>query len=372
MECNMKKFFSLLLAVVITVISTPICFAAVYENFNYEVNSDNTVTITSYNNLHLSTVTIPETIDGKTVTAIGDNVFKGKSSLKTIKIPNTIISIGNYAFYSCKNLKTVTLGSGVKTLGAYCFNLCESLESIHLNNIETIGELAFFGCEKLTTLNCGNSLTEIPQRAFSDCELLSSITFPKTSLKSIGDYAFANCISITSLSLPNSVKSIGRSAFSNNQTLESLTLPRGTLTIGGYAFENCPLLLNVTIPENTVSVGRYAFALRDLKTFSHAPGFSFSCYSTCPSAVIYASEAGVDPYLIDLKQTVKFGDVNGDDKVTTEDARIVLRAHAKLGELDESRMFYIDVNLDGVYDSNDARIILRKAIMQETQAEPSA
>lgn len=366
MECVMKKFLSLLLAVVITAISTPLCFAAVYENFNYEVNSDNTITITGYNNLHLNSVTIPETIGGKTVTAIGDNVFKGKSSLKTVEIPDTVISIGNYAFYSCKNLKTATLGSGVKSLGTNCFNLCESLENIHLNNIETIGEFAFFGCEKLTTLNCGNSLTEIPKRAFSDCELLSSITFPKLSLKSIGDYAFSNCISITSLSFPNSVKSIGLSAFSNNAVLESVTFPRGALTIGSYAFENCPLLLNVTIPENTVSVGRYAFALRDLNTFSHAKGFTFSCYSTCSSAVIYASEAGVDPYLTDLNLTAKFGDVNGDDKVTTEDARIVLRAYAKLGELDESRMFYIDVNLDGVYDSNDARIILRKAIMQET------
>lgn len=366
----MKKLISILLAVVIAVISAPLCFAAVYENFEFEINSDNTVTITGYNNLHLNSVTIPETIDGKTVTRIGDNVFKGKSSLKTVKIPNSVTSIGNYAFYSCKNLKTVTLGNGVKALGANCFSLCESLESIHLNNIETIGELAFFGCEKLTTLNCGNSLKEIPERAFSDCELLSSITFPKLSLASIGDYAFSNCISITSLSFPNSVKSIGLSAFSNNAALESVTFPRGALTIGRYAFENCPLLLNVTIPENTVSVGRYAFALRDLKTFSHAPGFTFSCYSNCSSAVVYASEAGVDPYLIDLKKTVKFGDVNDDDKVTTEDARIVLRAHAKLGELDETRAFYIDVNLDGICDSNDARIILRKAIMQETpQAE---
>ena len=173
----MKKIFSLLLAVVITIVSAPLSFAAVFESFNYEVNSDNTVTITGYNNLHLNSVTVPETIDGKTVTAIGDNVFKGKSSLKTVKIPDTVTSIGNYTFYSCKNLKTVTLGNGVKSLGTYCFNLCESLESIHLNNIETIGEFAFFGCEKLTTLNCGNSLTEIPKRAFSDCELLSNITF---------------------------------------------------------------------------------------------------------------------------------------------------------------------------------------------------
>ncbi len=367
----MKKILSVLLAVVITVISAPLCLAAVYESFTYEVNSDNTITITGYTNLHLTSITIPETIDGKTVTAIGDNVFKGKASLKSVKIPDTVVSIGNYAFYSCKNITTVTLGTGVKTLGTNCFNLCESLTSIYLNNVETIGEFAFYGCKNLTSLNCGNSLTAIPKRAFSDCELLSSITFPKLTLKSIGDYAFANCISITSLKFPNSLNSIGRSAFSNNEALESVTFGRGALEIAGYAFENCPLLVSVTLPENVTSVGRYAFALRNDNAFSHSQGFSFSCYSTCSSAVIYASEAGIDPYLIDLQKTVKFGDVNGDDKVTTEDARLVLRAHAKLSEpLDETRMFYIDVNLDGVYDAKDARIILRKAIMQEVQTEP--
>ena len=365
----MKKLISVFLAIVIIALASPLCYAAVYESYSYEVNSDNTITITSFNSFHISDVTVPDSIDGMSVTTIGDNAFKGKSSLKTVKIPESVVSIGSCAFYGCKKLTSVTLGSNVKTLGISCFNLCEALTTIHLKNVETIGEFAFYGCEKLTTLNCGNALTEIPKRAFSDCELLSSITFPKLSLTAIGDYAFANCISITSLTLPNSVKSIGLSAFSNNAALESLTLPRGALTIGSYAFENCPLLLNVTIPQNTVSVGRYAFASRNDNVFSHVQGFSFSCYSTCASAIVYSSEAGVDPYLIDLGKAVKFGDVNGDDKVTTEDARIVLKAHAKLDVLDESRTYYIDVNLDGICDSTDARIILRKAIMQEAPPE---
>ncbi len=363
----MKKFLSVFLAVAIIVISAPLCFAAVYENFTYEVNSDNTITITGYSNLHLSDLTIPQTIDGKTVTAIGDNVFKGKASLKTVKIPDSVVTIGNYAFYSCKNITSVTLGAGVKSLGNNCFNLCESLTSIHLNSVETIGEFAFYGCKKLTSLNCGSALTAIPKRAFSDCELLANITFPKLSLKSIEDYAFANCISITKLTFPNSLNHIGNSAFSHNELLESVSFPKGSLVISNYAFENCPLLLNVTIPENVTSVGRYAFALRDDNVFTHAKDFKFSCYSTCSSAIVYASEAGVDPYLVDLNQYVKFGDVNGDNKVTTDDARLVLRAFANLDEpLDDSRMFYIDVNLDGIYDAKDARIILRKAIMQES------
>lgn len=371
----MKKLLSIILTIAIIGISSPVAFAAVYENYTYEVNQDNTITITGYNNLHLSSITVPDAIDGKTVTAIGNNVFKGKSSLKTVKIPNTVISIGDYAFYNCHKLASVTLGNSLKSIGSNCFNLCISLTSIHLNNVEAIGEFAFYGCEKMTTVNLGSALTSVPKRAFSNCELLSTITFPKLSLKSISDYAFSNCISLTSLKFPNSVKSIGRSAFSNNQALESLDLGRGINEIGDYAFENCPLLLNITLPQNVTTVGRYAFAVRDNNIFAHPQGFSFSCYSTCSSAIIYAAEAGVDPYLLDLQKTVKYGDVNGDGKVTTEDASLVLKAHANLSEpLSTERAFYIDVNLDGVFDSDDARLILRKAIMQEvhTDAEASA
>lgn len=365
----MKKILSIVLAVAITVILSPVALASTYENYTYEVNSDNTVTITGFNNLHLTSINVPETIDGKTVTAIGDNVFKGKASIKEVKIPNSVISIGNYAFYNCHKLTTVTIGNSVKSIGSNCFNLCESLSSIHLNNVETIGEFAFYGCKKMTSVNLGANLTEIPKRAFSDCKALSSITFPKLGLKAIGDYAFANCISITSLKFPNSVKTIGLSAFSNNEALETVDFGRGVTDIGSYAFENCPLLLNVTIPENVKTVGRFAFAIRIENEFGHQRNFKYSCYSTCPSAVIYAAEAGIDPYLIDLGKTMNYGDVNGDGDVTTEDARIILKAHSKLSApLDETRKEFIDVNLDGVCDIQDARLILRKAIMKEAQA----
>ena len=45
--------------------------------------------------------------------------------------------------------------------------------------------------------------------------------------------------------------------------------------------------------------------------------------------LIYASEAGVDPYLTDLKQTVKFGDVNGDGTVDIADFVSILNIMAE-------------------------------------------
>ena len=162
----MKKILSIVLAVAITVILSPVALAATYENYTYEVNSDNTITITGFNNLHLTSINIPETIDGKTVTAIGDNVFKGKASIKEVKIPNSVINIGNYAFYNCHKLTTGTIGNSGKSIGSNCFNLCESLSSIHLNNIETIGEFAFYGCKKMRETFFHESSLMISQTSF--------------------------------------------------------------------------------------------------------------------------------------------------------------------------------------------------------------
>ena len=59
----MKKILSIVLAVAITVIISPVALAATYENYTYEVNSDNTITITGFNNLHLSSINTGFTVD---------------------------------------------------------------------------------------------------------------------------------------------------------------------------------------------------------------------------------------------------------------------------------------------------------------------
>ncbi len=56
------------------------------------------------------------------------------------------------------------------------------------------------------------------------------------------------------------------------------------------------------------------------------------------------------------------GDVNGDGKVTTADAREALRAATGLTELSEDAKKAADVNGDGKVTSSDARDILRQAV----------
>ena len=62
------------------------------------------------------------------------------------------------------------------------------------------------------------------------------------SVTSIGDWAFFNCSSLTSITIPESVTSIGNDAFYNCSSLTSITIPESVTSIGNEAFGNCEKL----------------------------------------------------------------------------------------------------------------------------------
>ena len=80
------------------------------------------------------------------------------------------------------------------------------------------------------------------------------------SVTSIRGFAFCNCSSLTSVTIPNSVTSIESSAFSDCSSLTSVTIPNSVTSIGYYAFSDCSGLTSVTIPNSVTSVGEYAFS----------------------------------------------------------------------------------------------------------------
>ena len=278
-------------------------------DFQYEVNGD-CVTITEYLNKTATSVVIPETIQSKPVTVIGDWVFYGCPSLTSVTIPNSVTSFGDSAFYGCDNLAyneenglkylgnpdnpylclmeasqdietaqinnrckviynsafygcsgltSVTIPDSVTSIGRDAFGFCDMLTSVTIGNgVTSIGEWAFSGCSSLTSITIPDGVTSIGDRAFRGCSSLTSITIPD-SVTSIGDYAFHDCPSLTSITIPNSVTSIGERAFEYCSRLTSVTIGNGVTSIGNSAFEDCFNLTSITIPGSVTSIGRSAF-----------------------------------------------------------------------------------------------------------------
>ncbi|MEG1044694.1 MAG: leucine-rich repeat domain-containing protein, partial [Oscillospiraceae bacterium] len=94
-----------------------------YGDLNYEVMENNAVKILSSPNASGS-VTIPETINGKKVTSIGNKAFFNCHGLTSITIPNSVTSIGGSAFQYCADLTSINLGNSVTIIGEWAFYNC--------------------------------------------------------------------------------------------------------------------------------------------------------------------------------------------------------------------------------------------------------
>ena len=129
---------------------------------------------------------------------------------------------------------------------------------VYTSNDE-IGEYAFAYCSGLTSLTLPVGITSIGEFAFSGCSGLTSLTLPD-GITSIGEYAFYGCSGLTSLNLPAGITEIGESTFSDCSGLTSLTLPDGITSIGISAFAYCSGLTSIYVyAEKVPRIGRYAF-----------------------------------------------------------------------------------------------------------------
>ncbi len=90
-------------------------------------------------------------------------------------------------------------------------------------------------------------------------DLIIPATINNLPVISIGVKAFADCTSLTSVTIPNSVSWIGWCAFASCTGLTSVTLPSSITDIGNYAFGGCSGLTSFTLPSSLTSIGEGAF-----------------------------------------------------------------------------------------------------------------
>lgn len=124
--------------------------------------------------------------------------------------------------------------------------------------VTRIGDKAFYQSTSLTSVTIPSGVTSIGRAAFSGCSSLSDLTIPN-SVKEIGNMAFGYCSSLTNVTIPSSVTNIKDHAFANCSDLKSITIPNGVKNIGNSVFWNCTSLTSVSIPSSVTSIGDSAF-----------------------------------------------------------------------------------------------------------------
>ena len=261
----------------------------------------------SYSNEYAGDVVIPSSVNyngiNYDVTSIGDEAFRYCYSLTSIQIPNSVTSIGYDAFEGCESLTSIEIPNSVTSIGARAFGGCDSLTSIVVDAgntkydsrndcnaiIKTASNTLIAGCQNTII---PNSVKSIGDYAFMFCSSLTSIQIPN-SVTSIGEWALGYCSSLTSIEIGNSVTSIGNNAFAYCESLTNIVvdydnavyesrngcnaiietasntliagckntiIPNGVTSIGDRAFNGCSSLTSIQIPNSVTSIGDWAFA----------------------------------------------------------------------------------------------------------------
>lgn len=286
-----------------------------YKDMNFTIRSGTTaqLILTSYSGSE-RVLTIPETIDGNTVTAIDDTVFEGNTTLNSITLPDTINYFGADVFRD-SSIQTVNIPTSLRVIPSYTFNNCQELENVTFHDdIAIIANTAFkktnitvpqelrervtgtaivssdASCQFSSTdwnysITCKNGgvnaeiiryngsdeVISVPsklnsadviacgKKTFPDINTVKIIDFPD-SMSSL-DFSFADS-RVEEVTF-RGVYKIPASEFENCTELKKVTMSdrADTYTIGSKAFRNCTSLEIISFPDvcKQISIESYAF-----------------------------------------------------------------------------------------------------------------
>ena len=146
------------------------------QEFRFEEYFDGTYAVMSYEGDEPDVV-IPAQYGGMDVTVLGDDLFKGHSEIRSVKIPDCVRAIGSCAFDGRDQLHEIRLPESLEDMWQYAFAR-SGIETIILTDrIRSIVPFTFKDCERLKTVICNSGLKEICAWAFDGCGNLDEVVF---------------------------------------------------------------------------------------------------------------------------------------------------------------------------------------------------
>ena len=248
-------FCALLLFPVVAVTSVWADDAAIFTSGEYSCRllQDGSAEIVKVTGHGEKTLELPSSLEGYTISAIGDCAFENGKGIESITIPDSILTVGINPFSSCSTLEkifvspthpTLTVVDGVLISKPDSRLVCFPAELftnyyIVPDGIREIGSRAFFNSAHLVAITIPESVNRISESAFSICSYLEKVTV-LGGVMEIGPYAFHLCENLKSVQLSDSVTDLGRYAFLGCRKLNDLTIPQSVTNIGEGAFLQVP------------------------------------------------------------------------------------------------------------------------------------
>lgn len=214
------------------------------SDFNYTLYSAGGATIHEYIG-GSETVVVPAVIEGYPVTSIEGGFLKNSkavevtfsegikkipqltncTAVETINLPSTVEEIGSLRYLTSLTAINAAKGERFKSIdGVLCTADGKTLIS--------------FPVGRCNSYKIPDGIEIIGERAFNKAAI-KEVLFPE-SVHEIGDYAFADCVNLTGINLPQSLRKIGFASFRWTK-LDSIFLPEGLEIIDGYAFSDTGL-----------------------------------------------------------------------------------------------------------------------------------